>query len=116
MFYLFPHTELHKASGLADFDEAHEFRADKPEECLFILGRGFLNYGLLTRLKSFAGLRDWYFNLQRPEIARAYEFYKQELQLIGNKSVYLIICNSSMRSLDMADIVAPGIQFLVPAT
>ena len=91
MFYFVLLAELRQASGEVDFDEAHEFRADKPEECLFILGRAFLNYGQLIRLKSFTGLRDWYFNLQRPEIVRAYEFYKQELQLIGNKSGYQII-------------------------
>ena len=71
--------------GEASFDVAHELRAENPEECLFGLGRNFLQYYYHIRFPNFSSVEEWYYSLTQEELAEAYRYYKKTLQLIGYK-------------------------------
>lgn len=96
--------EFRKMMGFGSFDVAHELRADHPEECQFALGRNFLQYFHHVRLPTFNKVEDWYFSLSREELAEAYKYYKQQLQMIGYKGLdkhgLLLKSHNHLLSLD----------------
>jgi len=79
--------ELRRAVGEGSFDVAHELRVDNPEECLFALGRNFLQYYYHLRFPSFKKVSDWYYSLTKEELVEAYRHYKKTLQCIGYKGL-----------------------------
>ena len=76
-------SEMVKSCGCVGIDQVHELSPDNPEECIFMLVRGFLMYHHFLRLKGFRKFADWFYGLKREAIGRMYELHERQLQLLG---------------------------------
>jgi len=79
--------DMRKMVGEGSMDVAHELRAENPEECLFAMGRNFLQYYFHIRIKSLTKLSEIAYSLSQSEMAEAYRHYKKTLQLIGYQNM-----------------------------
>lgn len=64
-------------------DIVHKTGAQYPEECYHILSRYFIQYHSFLRVPTLTEYANWVYGLTFEEFVEIYQYYKQELQVIG---------------------------------